>query len=300
MKKPSRPTASLSQPKPFWEEDASAPPPTAEVTRGSDVPIDIDGFRVGPIIGQGGTATVYACTDRRGRALALKVLGSGDVTEARREAKLMSQVKHPSVPRVEHVGQLASGQPFLVMERVDGTALDELLASNGPMPWRAVKPLLLELLDALAALHARGLIHRDVKPANVLVRSSSPSVALVDFGISRQTASGMVAPTTANVVRGTLEYMSPEQLSGQPIDARSDLFSAGVLTFEAACGALPWPTTRPGIGARLQTMHATPKLTRPARIPAAAFTVLQRLLALDPDERPATAHQARAQLAMSR
>lgn len=300
MKKPSRPTAQLSQPKPFWEEDDAAPAATAEVTKETAMPSEVDGYQVGAIIGVGGSATVYACEDRHGRAFALKVLLAGDVAEARREAKLMSQVKHASVPRVAHVGLLASGHPFLVMERIDGAPLDELLAEGGPLPWRTVRSMWLELLEALGALHARGLIHRDVKPANLLIRTTAPTVALVDFGISRQTSSGSVAPTTANVVRGTLEYMSPEQLAGRPIDARSDLFSAGVLAYEAVTGALPWPSSKPGVRARLEAIRAAPALTRPAKIPASAFQVLQGVLALDPNDRPASADEVRARLSTSR
>jgi serine/threonine protein kinase len=281
--------------RPFWEATDDEPlAQTAEVGDAPLVPTRFDGLVVGEVLGEGATAIVYAATDTAGRALALKVLlGNGDGWEALSgEARAMAAVRHPAIPRVERVTALPSGRPCLVMEQVDGRPLDEVLHREGPLPWSRVKALLGALLDALAALHARGLVHRDVKPGNLLVRPAPPGLALVDFGIARPLRGGRVDPTTAHVVRGTLEYMSPEQLAGGSLDARSDLFSAGVVAFEAVTGAQPWPGAGATLTERRQAMGQRAAPARPRQVPAADFAVLAQLLALDPRARPASAAEA--------
>jgi eukaryotic-like serine/threonine-protein kinase len=296
-----RPTARLDE-RPFWEEDEGPRGPTAEVQTSSPIPSVVDGYRIGAILGQGATATVFAATDREGRPWALKAILADDTSAANvgREAKLLAKVRHASIPRVDRVGTLPSGRPYLVMERVEGRPLSDVLAEDGPLPWLEVKALLVDLLDALAALHGEGLIHRDVKPANVLIRATAPRLSLVDFGITRQVKGGLVPPTTAHVVRGTLEYMSPEQLAGEPIDASSDVFSAGVLAFEAATGEVPWGTGGGGVQGRRKAITRAPSLLRPRQIPARDFATLTRLLAVDRVSRFPSAHVARAQLALTR
>ncbi len=281
------PTAKVSRPKPFWEGDDDGPARrTEEVTRPPKLPT-LPGLTIGGLLGEGGSATVYSATDERGRRFALKVAKpTVEGAEVQREAKLMSSLRHPSIPRVHRHGQLASGEAYLLMERIDGVPLDELFAERSrPAPWRTTRRQLLELLDALAAMHEAGLLHRDVKPANVLVRDGEPSLVLIDFGISKKLVRGGVAPTSAHAVRGTLEYMSPEQLSGQRLDEKSDVFSAGLLAFEGATGRLPWASAL-SLGERLRAMRTEP-VERPALVPEADFGVLRRLLALDPADRPA-------------
>jgi serine/threonine protein kinase len=285
--------------RPFWESADDEPlERTAEVGDAPLVPTRFDGLVVGEVLGEGATAIVYAATDAGGRALALKVLlGAGDDGAAlSSEARAMAAVRHPSIPRVERVTALPSGRPCLVMRRVEGRPLDEVLHREGPLPWSTVKALLGELLDALGALHSQGLVHRDVKPGNLLVRPSPPRLSLIDFGIARPLRRGRVDPTTAHVVRGTLEYMSPEQLAGGSIDARSDLFSAGVVAFEAVTGAQPWPDAGATLTGRRQAMHQGAAPARPRQVPAADFAVLAQLLALDPRARPAAAAEARERL----
>lgn len=294
MKKAS-PTAKVSRPKPFWEnEDEGPPKATAEVTNERRLPT-LPGLRIGAVLGEGGTATVYEAVDSTGQRCALKVArGDVDRREVQREAQAMAALTHPSIPRVHRHGVLATGEPYVLMERMDGVPLDVAFSERtAPPPWRVTRSHLLELLDVLTALHGAGLVHRDVKPSNLLVRAGEPSLVLLDFGITRELDGGAVKPTSAHAVRGTLEYMSPEQLAGRALDEKSDVFSAALVALESATGHLPWAATL-SLSARLEAMQAEP-VRRPATIPVADFSVLSRLLALDPRERP-TAREATALL----
>src|SRR6187551_2141411 len=204
-------------------------------------------YRIDAQIGAGGMGVVYRATDLRlNRPVAIKFLAAemlGATARARfqREAQTASALNHPHILTVHDVGELA-GRQYLVTELVDGGTLDEWVARlDGRHDWRRIVELLAGVGDGLAAAHEAGILHRDVKPANVLV-SKSGHAKLADFGLARPTdeGAGAMSYTVAGVALGTIAYMSPEQASGRRLDARSDVFSFGVLLYEMLEGSGPF------------------------------------------------------------
>ncbi len=207
-------------------------------------------YAVGDEISHGGMGVVYRATDTRlGRDVALKVL-SPDVAgtpEARkrfvREARAASALEHPHIAAIHDIGE-EDGVSFIAMELVHGQSLD-LLVARGPLsPSRALE-LAIEVAEALAHAHAHGVVHRDVKPGNVMVTVEG-HVKMIDFGLAKLAAGEAGADTrstlvtAAGVVMGTMSYVSPEQARAEPVDARSDIFSFGVLLYELLAGVLPF------------------------------------------------------------
>lgn len=194
-------------------------------------------------IATGGMSTVYRGMDTRlDRPVALKVMDSrysGDkqfLTRFQLEARAVARLKNPGL--VDIYDQGTDGRhPFLVMELVEGGTLRELLRERGPMPPHAVAAVLRPVLGGLAAAHRNGLVHRDVKPENVLI-SDEGEVKLVDFGLVRAVAEAGI--TSTSVILGTAAYLSPEQVASGASDSRSDVYSAGILTYELLTGATPF------------------------------------------------------------
>jgi serine/threonine-protein kinase len=197
-------------------------------------------------IASGGTSTVYRGLDTRlDRPVAVKVMDSryaGDeqfLTRFRREARTVARLKDPGLVAVYDQG-LDARHPFLVMELIEGGTLRELLAERGPMPPYAVAAVLRPVLGGLAAAHRAGLVHRDVKPENVLI-SDDGDVKIADFGLVRAVAAAGI--TSTSVILGTAAYLSPEQVRHGPpnrASPRSDVYSAGVLTYELLTGHTPF------------------------------------------------------------
>ncbi len=204
----------------------------------------LDGrYRVEAPIASGGMSTVYRGRDvRLERPVALKVMDSryaGDhqfLTRFQREARAIAHLKHPGLVAIYDQGQDAR-HPFLVMELIEGGTLRELLQERGPMPPHAVAAVLRPVLGGLGVAHRAGLVHRDVKPENVLI-SDDGEVKLVDFGLVRAIAEAGI--TSTSVILGTAGYLSPEQVEGRPTGPRSDVYSAGILTFELLTGTMPF------------------------------------------------------------
>ncbi len=208
----------------------------------------LDGrYRVDAMIATGGTSSVYRGLDLRlDRPVAVKVMESryaGDqqfLTRFQREARAVARLKDPGIVAVYDQGieQGAEGKhPFLVMELVEGGTLRELLRERGPMPPHAVAAVLAPVLGGLAEAHAAGLVHRDVKPENVLI-SDSGKVKIADFGLVRAVAEAKI--TSTSVILGTAAYLSPEQVSTGDADPRSDVYSVGILTYELLTGVTPF------------------------------------------------------------
>jgi len=197
-------------------------------------------------IASGGTSTVYRGVDvRLERPVAVKVMDAryaGDqqfLTRFRLEARTVARLKDPGLVAVYDQG-LDARNPFLVMELIEGGTLRELLAERGPMPPHAVAAVLRPVLGGLAAAHRAGLVHRDVKPENVLI-SDDGDVKIADFGLVRAVA--VAGITSTSVILGTAAYLSPEQVrDGPPNRAgpRSDVYSAGILTYEMLTGHTPF------------------------------------------------------------
>ena len=204
----------------------------------------LDGrYRVEARIASGGMSTVYRGLDQRlDRPVALKVMDSryaGDrqfLTRFQREARAIARLKDPGLVAIYDQGE-DPARPYLVMEFVDGGTLREQLAERGPMPPHAMVAVLRPVLSGLGVAHHAGLVHRDIKPENVLIAEDG-EVKLVDFGLVRAIAEAGI--TSTSVILGTAAYLSPEQVEGSATGARSDVYAAGIMSFELLTGTTPF------------------------------------------------------------
>lgn len=244
-------------------------------------------------IASGGTSTVYRGLDvRLDRPVALKVMDSryaGDsqfLTRFQLEARTVARLKNPGLVAVYDQGMDAR-HPFLVMELIEGGTLRELLSERGPMPPHAVAAVLRPLLGGLAAAHRAGLVHRDVKPENVLI-SDDGEVKIADFGLVRAVAAAGI--TSTSVILGTAAYLSPEQVRDGNAGPRSDVYSAGILTYELLTGGAPFTGDSPLSVAYQRLDHDVP---RPGSViegvPAQFDDFVACATARDPAERYADA-----------
>jgi serine/threonine-protein kinase len=255
------------------------------------------GERVGPyrlegVLGEGGMGVVFrAVHESDGRTVALKILRP-ELALSRvflrrfaREGEIASALAHDHLVEVVDSGE-AEGRHYLATRYVEGRSLAAWLAADGPLPLADVVRLAHELGGALDALHRRGLVHRDVKPSNVMVDSEGRS-ALTDFGVARGTADSVL--TSTGLVVGTPDYLAPEVLTGQPAAAASDLYGLGCVIYECVAGRAPFAhrsmfeTTR----AHIEEEPADPSADRPDASPSFGWAVLLAL-AKRPEDRPAT------------
>jgi eukaryotic-like serine/threonine-protein kinase len=209
----------------------------------------LDGrYHVRARIAHGGMATVYLATDTRlDREVALKVMHADLVRDADfvgrfiGEAKSVAKLSHPNIVAV--YDQAADGQHlYLVMEYVHGRTLRALLRERGWLPWHEALSVMDPVLAGLAAAHRAGIVHRDVKPENVLITADG-RVKVVDFGLAR--ASAAVGNTRAGMIIGSVSYIAPEQVTGAPTDARTDVYAAGIMLFEMLTGRVPFSGESP-------------------------------------------------------
>lgn len=207
----------------------------------------ISHYQVKEQIGAGGMGVVYRAHDERlERDVALKVLSPALVDDQeflarfRREARILSKLNHPNIATV-HDFDSVDGTSFLVMEFIKGETLDHKL-KTGPLPESEVLRLGKQLLEGLQAAHSEGIIHRDLKPGN-LREAPGGLLKILDFGLARIVKDDIAATVTnmgSDGVAGTLPYMSPEQLQGESLDARTDIYSSGVFLYELATGQRPF------------------------------------------------------------
>ena len=261
---------------------------TEELVAQADPSLALGRYRLGPRIGAGGFGTVYEARDERlGRSVAVKAIPSdGRADErARREAHAVARLDHPGIVSVFDAGE-EDGSRFLVSELVVGSTLAQLEAA-GAVSDRDVLRIGLALADALAHAHERGVIHRDVKPQNVMVperpRSPYGAAKLTDFGVAH--LAGDEPLTRTGDVVGTLAYMAPEQAAGERVDERCDLYALGLVLYEALAGVNPVRAGSPAATLRRVGMVQPPLRGKRGDLPPELCTALDRTLRPDPDER---------------
>lgn len=251
-------------------------------------------FEVLEVLGRGGMGVVLKAIDAElGRVAAVKVLAPSLAASPssrrrfEREARAASAVDHEHIVPIRRVGE-ASGLPFLEMPYVAGESLRERIEREGPLPLADVLRIGAEAASALAAAHARGIVHRDVKPANILLEKGTGRARLTDFGLAR--VAGDVAVTASGVIAGTPRYMSPEQARGEAVDLRSDLFSLGGVLYAMAAGRPPFDAGSPLAVLRLVCEAEPLPLRRVNReVPPWLGDLIARLMAKDPADRPGSA-----------
>ncbi|MGH7695966.1 MAG: serine/threonine-protein kinase, partial [Gemmatimonadaceae bacterium] len=241
-------------------------------------------------VGRGGMGIVYVANDPRlERLVAIKTLPPHLANDALvrdrflREARTAAALSHPNIVPVYRADEIG-GVVFFVMGYVDGESLAHRIQLSGPMSPRELLPILRDVSDALGYAHTRGVIHRDVKAENILIEGASHRAMVTDFGIARVAAT---APMTATgTVLGTVSYMSPEQVSGDQVDGRSDIYSLGVLAFYALSGRFPFESNTPSAVLVAHVTTAPPALRDVApHIPEPVADIVDRCLLKDPARR---------------
>jgi serine/threonine protein kinase len=263
----------------------------------------LGGYRLIEVLGMGGMGVVLRAEDPQlRRVVALKVmkpvLAAGAANRQRflREAQATAGLEHDHVAAVYQVGE-DRGLPFLAMQLLHGETLAQRLEREGRLPVAEVVRIGREVTEGLAAAHAKGLIHRDVKPGNIWLQAGSGRVKVLDFGLARAADDATPLTQTGTVV-GTPAYMAPEQARGEPVDARCDLFSLGCVLYQMATGELPFR----GRNATALLHALAVDRPRPPRqlnpdVPQALSDLVLRLLVKDPAGRPASAQEVSAALA---
>ena len=261
-------------------------------------------YKVETTLGEGGMARVYRGTDQvLDRTVAIKVLADryaeddNFVTRFRREAQAAAALSHPNVVAVFDTGDDAAAH-YIVMEYVEGRTLGEVLKVEGPLDADRASAIAEDVATALQAAHERGLVHRDVKPGNVMIDTEG-RIKVMDFGIARAAANDTLTQT--GTVLGTAAYLSPEQARGDSVDARSDIYSLGCVLFEMVAGRPPFTGDSP---VSLAFRHVNEDPQRPSAyrpgVPPQLEAVVMRALEKDPGRRYQSAEEFRRALADAR
>ena len=258
-------------------------------------------YRIVRKLGSGGMANVYLAEDEDlGRRVAIKILNdryANDdlfIERFRREAKSAAGLSHPNIVSIYDRGE-AEGTYYIAMEVIEGRSLKELILTRGALPIDTAMGYAKQLLEALRFAHRHGIIHRDIKPHNVLVsadqhvKANEPRLKVTDFGIARHGASQM---TEAGSIMGTAQYLSPEQARGAPVTAASDLYSAGVVLYEMLTGKVPF-TGDSAIEIAMKHVNELPQPPSKLRpeIPPELDQIVLRALAKEPEDRYQTADE---------
>ncbi|WP_437926132.1 serine/threonine-protein kinase [Sorangium sp. So ce291] len=288
-------------------------------------PLPGTSYRLLRRIGSGSCSEVFEVLGRRGQLRALKLLramheGSSEIgARLVQEGRALSALSHPHIVKVEEVGVTSDGRPFLVMPRLFGETLRERLDARGPLATPAAVRIAIQVLGGLAATHRAGIIHRDIKPANVFLAQVSgnehgaddlecapgtpgaPEIeraVLIDFGIAKVSCDGL-EPSTGSNVLGTPRYLSPEQIRGEEVDARTDVYAVGLLLFEAITGRGPFPVVDSMAVMRAHLHTPAPRLRSLLWVPPALDHAVARALEKDPALRWQTADAMAAALAQA-
>ncbi len=254
-----------------------------------------DRYTVLARIGAGGMGTVYRATQHAvGRDVAIKVVSPRLVSDPTalkrflREAKVTSRLSHPNIVSVIDFGQTTDGLFYLVTELLAGRTLDEVINDEGRMSAERVVRIGAQICDALEGAHAAHVVHRDLKPHNVMLLDTSRDlVKVLDFGLvkSLTAAPGMTNMTQEGALLGTPAYMPPEVIAGHEVDERADLYSLGCLLFLAASGRPAVSRAPARSGRHRHAMHAMEPVPRAEHVPSALAAVIERLMAKAPNDR---------------
>lgn len=265
-----------------------------------------DRYELGEIIGFGGMSEVHMARDTRlHRDVAVKVLRADLARDPsfylrfRREAQNAAALNHPAIVAVYDTGEAetASGPlPYIVMEYVDGVTLRDIVHTDGPIPYRRAIEIIADACQALNFSHQHGIIHRDVKPANIMI-SKAGAVKVMDFGIARALADAGNSVTQTAAVIGTAQYLSPEQARGEPVDARSDVYSLGCVLYEILTGEPPFIGDSPvAVAYQHVREDPVPPSQKHSGISPELDAVVLKALAKNPDNRYQSAAEMRTDL----
>ena len=255
-------------------------------------------YRLESVIARGGFGFVArALHAPTGRAAAVKVMHAelfADPTAIprfEREAAIIFELPHPNVVRVHEVGRLADGRPYFAMELLDGQSLDARLDAAGRLSPAEALGILEPLADALAFAHARGIVHRDIKPSNVFLAEGRAEgrVVLLDFGVAKLLDAAGPSLTASRATLGTLPFMAPEQVLGQPLDTRADVYALGALAFTMITGKPPFGDQATAVVRQIHLHARPPKPSERAPLDPALDEPLLRALSRDPAGRQSSA-----------
>jgi serine/threonine protein kinase len=264
------------------------------------IPTRIGDYAIGRLLGEGGMGRVYQASAPDGTRVALKLVKSDMALDEtlrrrfRREAQIAQTVKHPNVVPLIAAGEYR-GVPYIVQRFIDGLTLDEKLQRDGPLEIAGVVRICADVAAGLEALWAAGMVHRDVKPANILLDGRGQAY-ITDFGLAKNTQGSLL--TRPGQALGSVDYMAPEQIRGDSLSAATDVYALGCVMHECACGQPPFAAVKGMriLWAHLQEEPPDPRGLR-SDMPPEFGRTLMLALQKDPDERPASAGEYARMLA---
>jgi len=283
-----------SEPLPIGDSETIQMVDPTAITLGSDFG---PRYRIETLLGQGGMGRVYKAYDKElNRTVAIKVVRQGAMGEAdalnrfKQELVLASKISHKNILRIHDLGEV-NGMKFITMAYVEGKDLHQIIKENPKLPLERALKFATQLAGALAAAHAEDVVHRDLKPQNILL-DKNDQVYISDFGLAKSFAEGAVGMTQTGAFLGTPRYMSPEQVEGKPTDGRADLYAYGLILYEMVTGDVPFTgdSTLKVMYQRIQEKPKSPKLVN-ADLPNWLVRIIMRCLEKEPADRYQTAYE---------